>query len=97
MNDLFTLVSSRGKSKILQILLEEEEINISALLKRTQIAYPLAIRYLSEFEINGLVKQKRFGKIRIISLVDNKSTRILKNILMEWKNNGEENIGKGYG
>jgi hypothetical protein len=34
----------------LQILLEEEEINISALLRRTQIAYPLAIKYLIELE-----------------------------------------------
>ena len=96
-NDLSTLFGSRGKSKILQILLEEEEINISALLKRTQIAYPLVIRYLSELEENGLVMQKRFGKIRIISLVNSKSTRILKNFLREWKNSEEENIGKGYG
>jgi hypothetical protein len=66
-------------------------------LKRTQIAYPLAIKYLIELEENGLVMQKRFGKIRIISLVDSKSTRILKNFLKEWKNTEEENMGKGYG
>jgi predicted transcriptional regulator len=97
MSDLFTLFGSRGKSKILQTMLEEGEINISSLLRRTQIAYPLAIKYLLELEGNGLVTQKRFGKIRIISLVDSKSTRILKDFLKEWKNAEEEKLGKGYG
>jgi len=95
--ELFTFLDSKGKSKIVKTLLEENEINISALLKRTQIAYPLALRYLSELERSGLVKQKRFGKIRIISLVDNKSTKILKNFLKEWQDSEEEKIGKGYG
>jgi len=61
MDELFTLFGSKGKIKILKTLLEEEEINISALLRKTQIAYPLAVRYLFELENGGLVRQKQFG------------------------------------
>ncbi|MEM3403529.1 MAG: helix-turn-helix domain-containing protein [Nitrososphaeria archaeon] len=97
MVDLSTIFGSKGKFKILKTLLEEEEINISSLLREARISYPLAIKYLSELEKNGLIKQKRFGRIRIISLENNRSTRILKNFLIEWKNSEEEKVGKGFG
>ncbi|MGQ9781748.1 MAG: winged helix-turn-helix domain-containing protein [Nitrososphaeria archaeon] len=97
MDELFTIFGSKGKIKILKTLLEEEEINISALLKKTQIAHPLATRYLCELEKGGLIRQKKFGKIKIVSLVDNKPTRMLRRFLKEWEDSKEEDLGKGYG
>jgi DNA-binding HxlR family transcriptional regulator len=97
MDDLSVIFGTKGKFKILKTLLEEEETNISSLLREVRISYPLAIKYLSELEKEGLIKQKRFGRIRIISLENNRSTRILKNFLIEWKNSKEERVGKGFG
>ncbi|MBC7090992.1 MAG: helix-turn-helix transcriptional regulator [Nitrososphaeria archaeon] len=92
----FTFFDSKGKFKILRILLKENEINISALLKRTKISYKFIERYLTELESEGLIKQKRFGKIRIISLEDNRVTRILKDFFTELEDIEEENYIKGY-
>jgi DNA-binding transcriptional ArsR family regulator len=92
----FTFFDSKGKFKILRILLKENEINISALLKRTKISYKFVERYLTELEREGLIKQKRFGKIRIISLEDNKVTRILRDFFTELEDVEEENYIKGY-
>jgi len=92
----FTFFDSKGKFKILRILLKENEINISALLKRTKISYKFVERYLTELEKEGLIRQKRFGKIRIISLEDNKVTRILRDFFTELEDVEEENYIKGY-
>jgi DNA-binding transcriptional ArsR family regulator len=92
----FTFFDSKGKFKILRILLKENEINISALLKRTKISYKFVERYLTELEREGLIRQKRFGKIRIISLEDNKVTRILRDFFTELEDVEEENYIKGY-
>lgn len=92
----FTFFDSKGKFKILRILLKENEINISALLKRTKISYKFVERYLAELESEGLIRQKRFGKIRIISLEDNRVTRILKDFFTELEDIEEENYIKGY-
>ncbi|MGB9724968.1 MAG: helix-turn-helix domain-containing protein [Nitrososphaeria archaeon] len=92
----FTFFDSKGKFKILRILLKENEINISALLKRTNISYKFVERYLAELENEGLIRQKRFGKIRIISLEDNRVTRILKDFFTELEGIEEENYIKGY-
>jgi len=91
-----TFFDSKGKFKILRILLKENEINISALLKRTKISYKFVERYLTELEKEGLIRQKRFGKIRIISLEDNKVTRILRDFFTELEDVEEENYIKGY-
>jgi len=90
------LFSSKGKFKILRILLKENEINISSLLKRTKISYKFMERYLLELENDGIIRQKRFGKIRIISLEDNRLTRMLKDFFTELENVEKEGYPKGY-
>ncbi len=96
MNENLTLFSSKGKFKILKILLEENEINISALIRKTKMSYKFVEKYLLELEKEGVIRQKRFGKIRIISLEDNKFTRILKDFFVALEKVEKEDYTKGY-
>ncbi|MEM4193910.1 MAG: winged helix-turn-helix transcriptional regulator [Nitrososphaeria archaeon] len=96
MNESLTLFNSKGKFKILKILLEEDEINISALIRKTRISYKFMERYLLELEREGIIRQKRFGKIRIISLEDNGLTRVLKEFFLTLEKIEKEDYVKGY-
>ncbi|MEM0053025.1 MAG: helix-turn-helix transcriptional regulator [Nitrososphaeria archaeon] len=96
MNESLTLFNSKGKFKILKILFEEDEINISALIRKTRISYKFMERYLLELEGKGIIRQKRFGKIRIISLEDNGLTRVLKEFFLTLEKIEKEDYAKGY-
>ncbi|MCX8188378.1 MAG: helix-turn-helix domain-containing protein [Nitrososphaeria archaeon] len=96
MNESLTFFNSKSKFKILKILLEEDEINISALIRKTRISYKFVERYLFELENEGIIRQKRFGKIRIISLEDNKLTRVLKDFFITLEKVEKEDYRKGY-
>ncbi|MEM4139749.1 MAG: winged helix-turn-helix transcriptional regulator [Nitrososphaeria archaeon] len=96
MNESLTLFNSKGKFKILKILFEEDEINISALIRKTRISYKFMERYLLELEREGIIRQKRFGKIRIISLEDNGLTRVLKEFFLTLEKIEKEDYVKGY-
>ncbi|MEM0384924.1 MAG: winged helix-turn-helix transcriptional regulator [Nitrososphaeria archaeon] len=96
MSEGLTLFNSKGKFKILKILLEEDEINISALIRKTRISYKFMERYLLELEREGIIRQKRFGKIRIISLEDNGLTRVLKEFFLTLEKIEKEDYVKGY-
>jgi len=59
------LLGSRGRIRTLQILAESGELNISEVSRRTGLNYTSVERHLSKLAKMGLVKEKRYGKIRI--------------------------------
>ena len=59
------LLGSRGRIRTLQILAESGELNISEVSRRTGLNYTSVERHLVELAKLGLVKEKRYGKIRI--------------------------------
>ena len=84
------VLGSRPKIEILSLLLEEEEINITTLVRESGLGYKTVERHLKELREIGLVTEKRFGRIRIVKLKGN-DPRIssLRRFLMEWKLNSE--------
>lgn len=82
------VLGSRPKMEILSFLLEEEEVNITRLVRKSGLGYRTVERHLKELRELGLVTEKRFGRIRIVKLKES-DPRIssLRRFLMEWKLN----------
>jgi DNA-binding transcriptional ArsR family regulator len=59
------LLGSRGRIRTLQVLVESGELNISEVSRRTGLNYTSVERHLAKLVKMGLVKEKRYGKIRI--------------------------------
>jgi DNA-binding transcriptional ArsR family regulator len=63
------ILGSKGRVRVLEILSESGELNISEISRRTGLNYTSVERHLTKLEKLGLLKEKRYGKIRIFEAV----------------------------
>jgi len=68
-NPIEELLGSRGRIRILNVLAESGDLNISEVSRRTGLNYTSVERHLSKLVKLGLIKEKRYGKIRIFQTV----------------------------
>ncbi len=59
------LLGSRGRIRVLRVLAESGELNISEVGRRTGMNYTSVERHLEALREMGLLREKRYGKIRI--------------------------------
>ena len=59
------IFSSKGRVRILRILSEIGELNISEIARRARLNYTTTNEHLQLLEEEGLLKHKTFGRIRI--------------------------------
>jgi len=59
------ILGSRGRIRVLQVLAESGELNISEVSRRTGLNYTSVERHLMKLKELGLLAEKRYGKIRI--------------------------------
>ena len=59
------ILSCRGKVRILRILAEEGELNVSEITRRSRLNHTLTLKYLDNLKTEQLLDEKRFGRIRI--------------------------------
>jgi DNA-binding transcriptional ArsR family regulator len=59
------LLGSRGRIRVLKVLAESGELNISEVGRRTGMNYTSVERHLEALSGMGLLREKRYGKIRI--------------------------------
>ncbi len=82
------ILSSRGRIRILMLLSNVMELNISEIARRVGLNYATANRHLIELENAGLVQQKKFGRIRIYKFSDtNSKAQAIKRLIKEWQPN----------
>lgn len=62
------VLSSKGRVKILKILIDHGELNISEIVKRSELNHSTASTHLGELKRFGMVDEKRFGRVRIFRL-----------------------------
>jgi DNA-binding transcriptional ArsR family regulator len=80
------IFSSRGRVKILRLLVEIGELNISEIARRAGLNYATTNQHLSLLEDSGLIRHKSFGRIRIYRLnEDNPHTKIVKELIEGWE------------
>jgi len=78
--------ASRGRVRILRILAEIGELNISALARRAGLNYSTAREHLRVLEVAGLVRHKSFGRIRIFRFNDEDArARMIRQLVELWE------------
>lgn len=78
--------SSRGRVRILRILAEIGELNISALARRARLNYGTASEHLQVLEEAGLVRHKSFGRIRIFRFNDGDARAgLIRRLVEAWE------------
>ncbi|MFP3952207.1 MAG: winged helix-turn-helix domain-containing protein [Candidatus Bathyarchaeia archaeon] len=79
------MLGSRGRIRVLKVMSESGELNISEVGRRTGLNYTSVERHLTKLSDMGLLREKRYGNIRIfealfrrisISFVKNKGVEI---------------------
>ncbi|MFW6109223.1 MAG: ArsR/SmtB family transcription factor [archaeon] len=63
------IFGSKGRIRVLEVLNKSGELNISEVSRRTGLNYTSVERHLTKLEDMGLLKEKRYGKIRIFEAV----------------------------
>ncbi|MCK4933638.1 winged helix-turn-helix transcriptional regulator [Candidatus Bathyarchaeota archaeon] len=83
--------SSRGRVRILRILSEIGELNISELARRAGLNYATAKVHLQILKDAGLITHKSFGRIRIFRFnEDNRKAIMIRKLMEVWE---QENSG----
>ncbi|MEM1537303.1 MAG: winged helix-turn-helix domain-containing protein [Candidatus Nezhaarchaeales archaeon] len=62
------ILSSKGRVKILKVLIDHAELNISEIVKRSDLNHSTTNAHLKELKKFGIVDEKRFGRVRIFRL-----------------------------
>jgi DNA-binding transcriptional ArsR family regulator len=77
--------SSKGRVKILRVLSEIGELNISEIARRAGLNYATTNQHLELLENNKLVRHKTFGRIRIFRYNDqNRRALLIRHLMENW-------------
>jgi len=77
--------SSKGRVKILRILAEIGELNVSEIARRAGLNYATTKMHLQALEESGLIRHKKFGRIRIFRFNEGSSkAKIVKELMELW-------------
>lgn len=78
--------SSKGRVKILRILSEIGELNISEIARRAGLNYATTNQHLQILENNELVRHKTFGRIRIFRYnEENARAKMIQQLIEFWE------------
>ncbi len=78
--------SSRGRVRILRILSEIGELNISEIARRSGLNYTTTNGHLQLLERAGLIRHKTFGRIRIFRFnEENAKAKAIKDLMEIWE------------
>ena len=78
--------SSKGRVKILKILAKIGELNISEIARRAGLNYTTTNQHLLVLEDHGLVRHKKFGRIRIFRFdEENPRARMVQKLIEFWE------------
>jgi DNA-binding transcriptional ArsR family regulator len=80
------LFSSRGRMKVIRLLAECGELNISEIARRAQLNHSTTRRHLLVLESAKLVQEKTFGRIRIYRYkIENIRALALRRFIELWE------------
>ncbi len=78
---LDALLTSKTRLRILKILFEVREINITRLTKMTELNHKVVRHHIDVLKELGIVEEKQIGRIRLVRLNEaNPKVRILREI-----------------
>lgn len=62
------ILGSKAKVKILKVLIDKGELNITAIAREAEVNHKTALRHLEELKKTGIITEKVFGRIRIFKI-----------------------------
>ena len=88
-NSIEDLLGSRARVKILKILAENNELNISSIIKKTNLNHKNVLNHLNYLKSLNLVQEKNFGRIRIFRYkIENIKAKSFKKFINIWETMG---------
>jgi len=85
--DVEDVFSSRLRIKILKVLAQVGELNVSEIARRLGVNYGTTNMHLKVLEDEGLILHKQFGRIRIYRLNQNSAKiKLIQNLFEVWEN-----------
>ncbi len=91
-------MSSYGRTKVLTIMLETGELNISEITRRSGLSHSATARHLEFLTKSGILTEKHFNRIRIFRLDQaNSLVGALTRFYSEWKEVNEAPYPVAYG
>ena len=79
-------MSSYGRTKVLTVMLETGELNISEITRRSGLSHGAAAKHLEFLTRSGILTEKRFNRIRIFRLDETSPlTGALSRFYLDWK------------
>lgn len=80
--------SSRLRIKIVKLLMQMSELNISEIARRLGINHNAASKHLQVLEEEGILQQKVFGRIRMYRIKENSpKAKAIQNLIETWEPN----------
>ena len=72
---------SKGRIKILKLLVEKREVYITEIARKTCLNYSSLRKHLEALKRLGIIEEKRYGRIRLIKLRDNEYVQKIINFI----------------
>jgi DNA-binding transcriptional ArsR family regulator len=80
------ILCSRLRIKILKILIQVAELNVSEIARRLGVNYVTTSKHLEILEREGIVLRKMFGRIRLYRLNEGSpKTKALQSLIDAWE------------
>jgi len=84
--DVEEFFSSKLRMKILKVLVQMGELNVSEIARRLNVNYNTAIKHLKILEDEGMVRHKVFGRIRLYRLNEHSpKAEAVQRLLEAWE------------
>jgi predicted transcriptional regulator len=82
-------MSSYGRTKVLTVMLETGELNISEIMRRSGLSHGATAKHLEFLTKSGILTEKRFNRIRIFRLDQSSPLAgALSRFYSDWKEAG---------
>ena len=87
--------SSKGRVKILHILSEVGDLNISDIARRTGLNYTTTNQHLQALEKAGLIQHKSYGRIRIYRFNEESTrARAIRDLMELWEEGTQAHVSQ---
>lgn len=65
------IFSSKGRVRVLRMLIKNQELNISEIARKTRLSHTSVEEHLEKLCKTNIITEKRFGRIRIFKFNEN--------------------------
>lgn len=63
-----SLLGSKARVRILKVLIDKGELNITAIAREAEVNHKTALRHLEELKKVGIITEKVFGRVRVFEI-----------------------------